>query len=67
MGNEALNLRTDPELLEALQKSLARKPTVKDIQEQRVSFVYGSLGSKSNMTREQVRKLLVEQDGLEVA
>lgn len=67
MGNEALNLRTTPELLEALQKSLVRKPTAKEIQEQRVSFVYGSLSSKSNVTRDQVRKLLVEQEGLEVA
>ncbi len=67
MGNEVLNLRTKPELLDALQRSLGRKPTAKDIQEQRVSFVYGSLSSKSNVTRDQVRKLLVEQDGLEVA
>ncbi len=67
MGNEVLNLKTKPELLDALQKSLARKTTAKDIQEQRVSFVYGSLSSKSSVTRDQVRKLLVEQDGLEVA
>ena len=66
MGDGVLNLKTKPELLTALQESLNRRPTAHEIQEQRVSFVYGSLSSKSNVTREQVRKLLVEKDGLEV-
>lgn len=65
MGNEILELKTNAELLEALQKSLTRKPTAEEIREQRVSFVYGSLSSKSSVTRDRVRQLLVEQSGIE--
>ena len=67
MGNEILKLKSSDELLGALQRSLAKKPTANEIREQRVSFVYGSLSSKSSVTRDHVRKLLVEQNGLEVA
>lgn len=64
MGDKILELKTNANLLEALQESLSRKPTIEEVREQRISFVYGSLSSKSNVTREQVRKRLVEQDGL---
>lgn len=63
MGNELLKLRTKDSLLEALQASLSRKPTAEEVREQRVSFVYGSLSSRSNVTRDQVRQRLVEQEG----
>lgn len=64
MGNEALALKTNGALLEALKNAASKKPSAKEVQEQRVSFVFGSLGSKSNVTREHVRQIIVEQEGL---
>lgn len=64
MGNEALALKTNSALLEALKNAASKKPSAKEVQEQRISFVFGSLGSKSNATREHVRQVIVEQEGL---
>lgn len=67
MGNEVLELKTNEALLHALHTALAKKTTPQDILEQRVSYVYGSISKNSNVTRDRVRKLLVEHDGLEIA
>ena len=40
-----------------------RQLTVDEIREQRISFAYGMMGSKSTMTREQVEKILRERYG----
>lgn len=65
MGHE-FELKTSDVLLRALQGALAKKPTPREIMNQRVSFVFGSLDAKSNVTREQVRKIIEEQEGLPV-
>ncbi len=40
-----------------------RQLTVDEIREQRISFAYGMMGSKSTMTREQVERILRERYG----
>lgn len=67
MGNEVLGLKTDEDLLKALREALSHKPTAEEIEEQRVSFVYGSLSSKSSVTRDQVRHFVADRDGLKAA
>lgn len=55
-------LQTKPELLEALKKSAKTKMTPEEHREQRISFIMGSLDDKSGMTREQVSRVLAEQN-----
>jgi hypothetical protein len=62
-----LDLNTSPDLLLALKGAAQHKQTAEEVLEQRVSFVYGSVGSKNGITREQVRKLIFEQEGVEGA
>lgn len=64
MSNEILELKTNSALLNALHNSLLKKPTAEEIMEQRVSFVFSSLNSGSSVTRDRVRKLLAEQEGI---
>lgn len=51
-----ISLKTDGKLLRRLEE--AREPSKKELREQRVSFVLGTIDSRSNVTREQVRKEL---------
>lgn len=41
-------------LLQLLDQARKVHPTPLDVYEQRVSFIYGQLGPKSNVTREQI-------------
>ncbi len=56
MGDAITKLKTNEALLRNLRD--AKKPSPEEVKEQRVSFVYGSLDSKSPITRDQVRKAL---------
>ncbi|MBD8272757.1 hypothetical protein [Pseudomonas fluorescens] len=67
MAKNFLDLKTDPGLLCALQGASQHKQTAAEMLEQRVSFVYGSVSSRNGVTREQVRKLILEQEGVEGA
>ncbi len=58
MGDAIVNLKTSADLLAELRN--AKKPSAEELKEQRVSFVFGSLDSKSPVTREQVRRMLEE-------
>ena len=62
MNGKVVEIRTDEALLRALTESSPRKPTAEEALEQRVSFVYGSMKSDSDLTREQVKKIIVEQE-----
>lgn len=64
MGNEALALKTNGALLQALRNAASIKPSAQEVLEQRVSFVYGSISSSSNVTREHVRHVIAKQEGL---
>ncbi|PCR93240.1 MULTISPECIES: hypothetical protein [Pseudomonas] len=65
MAKNFLDLKTDPSLLCALHGASQHKQTAAEMLEQRVSFVYGSVSSNNGVTREQVRKLILEQEGVE--
>ncbi|GGD48398.1 hypothetical protein GCM10007235_20390 [Pseudoxanthomonas indica] len=56
MGDAITKLKTKEALLQNLRD--AKKPSAAEVREQRVSFVFGSLDSKSPITREMVRKAL---------
>lgn len=58
------NVKTASELLSALAAGAAKRPSADELFEQRVSFIYGSVGSKSNVTRDQIRKVL-EAEGVD--
>ncbi|MDH5324390.1 MAG: hypothetical protein OEZ68_21600 [Gammaproteobacteria bacterium] len=64
MGNNISELKTDGQLLDALKKSSQVKLGPVEILEQRVSFVYGSMSSDSNVTREHIKQVISEQEGI---
>ena len=63
MQSNLLAIRTSPLLLTKLRAATAVKSSARDLLEQRVSFVYGSLAQDSGVTRERVRQVLLEQAG----
>lgn len=56
-------IRTSPELLRAIREASTRVQTADEIRQQRISFVYGSLGAKSSVTRAQVENALERHEG----
>jgi hypothetical protein len=60
-------LKTKESTLKALEKAAQRQLTPDEIQQQRISFVIGSLDAESSITREKVEKLLAEQQGFKAA
>lgn len=60
------DVKTRASLLEALRQAAERPMTADEIARQRVSFVMGALGDKSNLTRARVQEILAQQDGVEV-
>lgn len=64
MHNTIPSLKTDPALLDALREGAGRKMTASEKFEQRVSFVFGSLSEKNDMTKEQVRQQLLDRQGI---
>lgn len=60
-----LSLKTDARLLDAVRRASERKMSSEDLLEQRISFVFGSMGNGSSMTKERVREVLLEQGGLQ--
>jgi hypothetical protein len=63
MNLKVVEISTDENLLIALKKHAEHKPTHDEIREQKVSFIYGALKLDSNITKEQVKKVLVNQEG----
>ncbi len=55
-------LRTSEALLNALQQSSSRALSHERMEQQRLSFVMGSLDDENDMTREQVEQALERQD-----
>lgn len=56
------DVRTDPRLLEALQSASKARLTSEERFRQRVSFIMGSLGDDSTITRERVKAVLEEKE-----
>lgn len=63
MSTEALGRKSNGALLSQLKQAAKRTLTPHEVFEQRVSFAYSSLDSKSNVTKDGVRKQLKEQMG----
>ena len=57
------NLRTDPTLLDALKKAAAYKPSERELEQQRISFVMGTVKTSNSITRAEVRKILAQHEG----
>jgi hypothetical protein len=58
------DIKTDASLLEALTKAAHTTLSAEEIEQQRVSFIMGSLGADSSITRERVQEILAKQLGL---
>ena len=52
----------DPRVLKALEKAANQQMTTQERHQQKVSFIMGTMGSDSTITREDVEKILAEQD-----
>ncbi len=55
-------LRTNEALLDALTRSSSRSLNNRQMEQQRISFVMGSLDEENDMTREQVEQALERHD-----
>lgn len=58
-----VGLKTDQGILDAV-RSASKTLSAGELQEQRVSFAFGSLRPDSNMTKDQVRRVIVAQNGV---
>ena len=56
-------LKTDERLLRKMHESASVPVTKRELDEQRVSFVYGNLPNDSTITRERVALRLKENEG----
>ncbi len=61
--DSVLSMKTNAGLLDAIKRAASLHMTPKDIIEQRISFVYGSMDTKNGITREQIRKVVLNQAG----
>lgn len=66
MGNNIPDLTTDADLLKALREAASKKLSPQEMLEQRASFVYGSISSKSGVTRQHIKQVIAEQEGIEI-
>lgn len=57
------DLKTDPKLLNTLERAAKTKMTAAQKREQTVSFVMSSFVNNEGVTREKVREILAEQYG----
>lgn len=60
-------LKTDPELLAALKRALSLPQSPEEVQQQRLSFIMGSLKTTNEITRAEVKQILAQQEGRKVA
>lgn len=52
----------DPRVLEALEKAAARPMTPEERHQQKVSFILGTMGGDSTITREKVEEILAKHE-----
>lgn len=64
MFDNFTGLKSSPQVLNALERAASRRPTSAELLEQRVSFVFGTIDRDNGVTRERVRELLLEQQGV---
>lgn len=56
-------LKTDEKLIKRLRKAASKPLTKEELARQRVSFVFGNLPSKSNITRDHVAEKIKKNEG----
>lgn len=56
-------LKTNETLLKALRAASTQPQSAEDIRRQRVSFVVGTLGSNSAVTRARIEEVIDQQEG----
>lgn len=61
--SDLTGLRSSERLLESLGRATARGVSKADVKEQRVSFIYGQIRDKAQITREQIREILARSEG----
>lgn len=57
------DLRTDADLLRRLKEASRANLSAYEIKQQKISFILGSLGEQSDVTREKVEEVLHKMDG----
>lgn len=60
-------LKTDPDLIRALEQASTRELSASDLHDQRVSFVMSSFKEDSSVTRARVDEAISKQDGIKRA
>lgn len=62
-GQEVKDIRTDPDLIEALRRSAGQEMTEEEIRQQKISFIMGTSSFDSKITREEVAACLDRMAG----
>ena len=57
----AFAMKDTDALTAAVQRAALRKPSPAELLAQRVSFVFASVSEKSGVTKDQVRKVIIDQ------
>lgn len=58
MNSHALDINTNPKLLTALREAVKRTPSDQEMLQQRISFIYGSVGNSGQITRAKIEAVL---------
>ena len=58
------SLKTKESTLRAIREASEHPPGAAEVQKQRISFIMGSLGDESTVTRARVQEILAQQEGL---
>lgn len=57
------DLKTSADLLRALEDATRRELTSEEVNNQRVSFIFGSLKDDNNITKQRIREVLARNTG----
>ena len=58
-----IQIKTDQELIRRLEEAARKSVSIKELYEQRMSFILGNLPKDSTVTREQIERVLNRLDG----
>ena len=61
--DSVLAMKTNSGLLDVIKRVSSRHMTSRELIDQRVSFVYGSMDEKNGVTREKIRQVILSQVG----
>lgn len=63
--NTLTELKTNDALWASIVTASSKKQSAEEIREQRVSFIFGSIDKKTDVTRSRIQEVLAEQLGVE--